>query len=870
MGFFDDAADFIDDKVDDAKDAVDDVADDVGEAVGDVTDGASDVGQEISEGDVGGAVDEAADTVEDVASGSRDTGSNDSGSIGASGSSDSSSGGITIDTGSDDGGGGGSSDGGSDYRPDKDPSELDPGESTTIEIDNQNEQINVDPIEMPDRTEEGKKRDQQQRENDRFPTMPGVAVSTTVGESETEYQNRKRKARLRAQEGTLRDQKEFLRDKPEGTILQSGNETYTREEAVDRIDSQIDQVEKRQEEVLNTMETNTEIRETNQDIREAREQYREAQVADFFDSPANNNQQGSDKISSVGGGFKALEGYFEDQLDKSVEKVRETNKQAQKAGRNASPYNPVSILGRGQAGLESLGDEFTDIIDPNEKFDPLQQDADFDTEKRAEELTGFYTGMIGTPTTAPLATGNTILAGLGVSFSGGAAEATNKGYDSPYAGSDFFKEGVVPFAKSTGEQIVEDPSKAAGGFILSGGIGRAATTSTRGGVRAARAADFDDIARKAPGASSGSTFNANDLTSFDRLDPRTGLGRKPLPGEPAPDSYGSIASNKFQNFGDFVRGRNLGERPASPDEVRNRFDDADILMGRNRPDTDDPSDPVTVPLNRREVVGEKLPDFEDSKVLDILGTKRKGQLHLTTKQRVKVKEPDVDADTDGPGTVDYLTPDDRRPVERARKGIDTGKEKVGNLIDGFDRPKPSPDVDSGQGIGIGLGAGLASNIGFDDFMDERNMLDQGLQPVNTVDSIQDPFFEDPQIQDPVRNQQVREPRMTDSIVPPPAPKLRDPETRSPDRGRDRKRRRDDEDSRESGLFFFDDFADQPQQRSSKAEFAPSLTALTFDIGGGSRDSTVSPFNVRALPDPSGGKGRKKQDNGFRDPLDFDR
>ena len=217
-----------------------------------------------------------------------------------------------------------------------------------------------------------------------------------------------------------------------------------------------------------------------------------------------------------------------------------------------------------------------------------------------------------------------------------------------------------------------------------------------------------------------------------------------------------------------------------------------------------------------------------------------------------------------------MTPDDRRPVERARKGIDTGKEKVGNLIDDFDRPKPSPDVDSGQGTGIGLGAGLASNIGFDDFMDERNMLDQGLQPVNTVDSIQDPFFEDPQIQDPVRDQQVREPRMTDSIVPPPAPKLRDPEMRSPDRGRDRKRRRDDEDSRESGLFFFDDFADQPQQRSEKAEFAPSLTALTFDIGGGSRDSSFSPFNVRALPDPSGGKGRKKQDNGFRDPLDFDR
>lgn len=101
MGFFDDVKDKVDDVVDDAKDTVDDVSDSVGEAAGDVAEGAGDVADEVSEGDVGGAVDEATDTVEDVASGDRDTGSNDSSSSSGSSSSGGSSGGsgISIDTG---------------------------------------------------------------------------------------------------------------------------------------------------------------------------------------------------------------------------------------------------------------------------------------------------------------------------------------------------------------------------------------------------------------------------------------------------------------------------------------------------------------------------------------------------------------------------------------------------------------------------------------------------------------------------------------------------------------------------------------------------------------------------------------------------
>jgi len=129
--------DVVDDVVDDVSDTVDDVSDSVGdvvddavdsgqEAVDDISEGAGDVADEVSEGDLGGAVDEAADTVEDVASGSSDTGS--SGSSG--GSNDFDSGGSDIDF---DSGGGGESDPDPSPEPtsspEPDPSNADPSDT---------------------------------------------------------------------------------------------------------------------------------------------------------------------------------------------------------------------------------------------------------------------------------------------------------------------------------------------------------------------------------------------------------------------------------------------------------------------------------------------------------------------------------------------------------------------------------------------------------------------------------------------------------------------------------------------------------------------------------------------------------------------
>ena len=115
--------DSVKDTVDDAKDTVDDAVDAGQEAAGDISEGVSDVADEVSQGDLGGAVDEASDTVEDVASSSRDTGSNDSGGSSSSSSGSSSSGSsVSVSTGGGSSGssssssgssGGGSSSGGS-------------------------------------------------------------------------------------------------------------------------------------------------------------------------------------------------------------------------------------------------------------------------------------------------------------------------------------------------------------------------------------------------------------------------------------------------------------------------------------------------------------------------------------------------------------------------------------------------------------------------------------------------------------------------------------------------------------------------------------------------------------------------------------
>jgi len=150
-----------------------------------------------------------------------------------------------------------------------------------------------------------------------------------------------------------------------------------------------------------------------------------------------------------------------------------------------------------------------------------------------------------------------------------------------------------------------------------------------------------------------------------------------------------------------------------------------------------------------------------------------------------------------------------------------------------------------------------------------NGLDQGLgiqqTPTEEVGPIEDRGFDQQQFQDfnTPQAQQVQQPTIEDPFVPPPAR----PEGGRPRDGEGSRRRRDREDDRESGLFFFDGFEEEPQQRASRADFAPSLTALTFDVEGGRGGTNFTPFDVRALPDANEGRKKKKKKKGRRDPLE---
>jgi len=749
MGFFDDVKDSVDDAVDDAKEAVDDVVE-----------GGGDVVDEVSDGDIGGAIDEAGDTVEDVASGSKDTGSNpssgSSGGVPASGSSDSGdSGGITIDTGSSDSGGGGSSGGGSsssgsssssndsDYRPDKDPSELKPGESTTIEANNQNDKIEIDPIEMPDR--DPSKPAGNSNDQDRFPTMPGVAVSTTVDETETEYRNRVAQARLDAQEETIKEQKQFVRnriderkdevrnqyendaiytvdagkldedvrdqldvDTEEGTVEVSGdslqsayvNNLEQNREFVDQLDKDLQEVESQQETVQNTMMENDAIRERNQEIEQAREEFRKQQVADFFDKTDNTGGSGP-PYNDAGSAARGLDSYFADQVDMSMQDFSENVKEGKKYGGNSAG---AQLVGDFIASGETLVNQSWDAVSGTDggfnadAFDSADvtelggvQNLENPTriDKRSDELGRATVGQL-----AGSIVGLPDLANAAVSY-GGRAFGGN-------AAAKFFTEEenmdkVRPFTPiqdagnlvdSQVEAAKQDPVKfgsAIGVEIIgSKGLGRAAGTASR--IDAPTPNNFKTAAGR--GADS---FNANNINFVDRVDPRTGFGREPLPGEPTPAAPSTVAAARAGNVADFIRG-DLGQRRANPDEVRSMFDESDILMGRNRPDGAAPDDPVTVDRSRLDVVRQKndqFGDFLDQLNEDLPLGSRKGQMYMGGGPRVKVKKKvkDVDDTADDIGSVDYLTPDDRRPldfVDDAKARIDDVRDR----IDDIDTPKP--------------------------------------------------------------------------------------------------------------------------------------------------------------------------------------
>lgn len=276
-GIVDDISDGVDDVVDDVSDTVDDAVDAGEEAAGDISEGAGDVADEVSDGDLGGAVDEAADTVEDVASGSSDTGSS-----GSSGGSSSRGSDIDFDSG---GGGGGSSD--PDPAPEPDPSNADPidsgssgGPSGEQSPNDLADRLLQDQDQGLPETEEEVQQVQETREQNFIleAATPGVDRALDAREQNLQARNQ------------IDQQINDLQDAPEGTQVTMGQgeeaEQLSRSEALDRL-------ENRRASVDRSMEENERLLENTQRRRR---------------SDGSGSSQNNDPVTDIGTFLNPLEG----------------------------------------------------------------------------------------------------------------------------------------------------------------------------------------------------------------------------------------------------------------------------------------------------------------------------------------------------------------------------------------------------------------------------------------------------------------------------------------------------------------------------------------------------------------------------------
>lgn len=491
------------------------------------------------------------------------------------------------------------------------------------------------------------------------------------------------------------------------TVSERRNELRQQRRELEGTASDVDQYTETGTENVSDMRQNLEsLREQSAEQTQSRDQgLREL----YGSAPIEGGQE-----EDVENAFAEASEYFQSEVSRSSQEVVESSQRARSSAGEISEFNPVSITAQGITGLEAAADEVTDLFDPSQRAS--LSDDDFDVEGREEELEGTLLSSFGGPATAPVESANLIVSAGGATATGAAAEASTGGrYDSDVAGDELLS-GTAGFLSTQVEAAAEDPVAFGSTFVLGAGAGATASRTTRAGVRTASDVDADSLPTT---QASADTFDADNLNIADTLDPRTGFGRTPRPGEPTPPAYRTRAAEAAEDVSDFLKG-DLGERPATPSEIQEQFDEADIIMGRNRPDTGDPSDPVTVPRSRRDVFDQKTDDVVDRLEQlqeDLPFKSRKGQVYMGTGQRVKVKKRvkesgEVDEDV---GTVDYLTPDDRRPLDFA----DEARSRLGNIrrdLRDINRNQ-RPDADTGSslrdGLGVGLGVGLDTSQGQD-------------------------------------------------------------------------------------------------------------------------------------------------------------
>lgn len=282
-------------------------------------------------------------------------------------------------------------------------------------------------------------------------------------------------------------------------------------------------------------------------------------------------------------------------------------------------------------------------------------------------------------------------------------------------------QGLASFAGSVKQQAKENPATLTTEVLFGFAGGKAGST-------AVKAADVPDAQKNlVPTTQRQSETFGNNIGFADRVDPRTGFGRTPRPGEPTPES----AIEQTQRF---ITG-DLGERRMTSQELQ-QFD---VVEGENIPDN--PQGIPTTERTRTEVVNNFVENVKPNSLeqLEQFGQTRKGQLML---EPPKSRSRTEDFDTTGrdlDGSTDVTTPEDRRTIER-RNNFESRNRDVDRPRDSdreFNTPE-TPDLASGVGLGVGAATGLTPGEA-EDFAEDLN---QGIGQDNNQEFRQDDFIEE--------------------------------------------------------------------------------------------------------------------------------
>jgi hypothetical protein len=282
-------------------------------------------------------------------------------------------------------------------------------------------------------------------------------------------------------------------------------------------------------------------------------------------------------------------------------------------------------------------------------------------------------------------------------------------------------QGLASFAGSIKQQAEENPATLTTEVLFGFAGGKAGST-------AVKAADVPDAQKNLVPTTQRQSETFGDNIGFaDRVDPRTGFGRTPRPGEPTPES----AIEQTQRF---ITG-DLGERRMTSQELQ-QFD---VVEGENIPDN--PQGIPTTERTRTEVVNNFVDNVKPNSLeqLEQFGQTRKGQLML---EPPKSRSRTDDFDTTGrdlDGSTDVTTPEDRRTIER-RNDFESRNRDVDRPRDSdreFNTPE-TPDLASGVGLGVGAATGLTPGEA-EDFAEDLN---QDIGQDNNQEFRQDDFIEE--------------------------------------------------------------------------------------------------------------------------------